>query len=93
MKPKVLFTTWLTNDLTMCHIHMIDGKLVVLVPKTWELHTILDPISGKKTPSPAGNNTVIGEDGITRPGTKEWKGYRILSWDTIDLIDYIKANQ
>lgn len=91
MKPKVLYTTWLTNDLTIAMLHMVDGKLMVLVPKTWELHTVT--IDGVKTPAPAGNSTVIDGDGNAHAGDKAWKGYRVLSWDTIDLVTYIKANQ
>lgn len=97
MQPKVLFTTWITNDLTQCQIHNIDGKLVVLVPKRWEEHML--PISyddpSKRAVMQAGNGTMVNEAGDLTVRLKDdgkpvtFRGFRVLEWETVDLKDYL----
>lgn len=91
MKPRFLFTTWTVNDLTEVKLCYIEGRLVALVPKRWEPHMVDqrqqstgaiegfdevgDPLMGKK------------EDGSPR----NFKVYRVLEWQQIDLADYVKG--
>lgn len=94
MQPRYLFTTWTTNDLTDAKLCIVDGRLVVLVPKKWEEHLISGP-DGKGAQQ---STIAVNFEGVDiKEGKKpdgslrEFKVYRITEWETIDLAEYMKG--
>lgn len=79
MKPRYLFMVNITNDLTELKLHMVDGRLVVLKPKTYA------PWIGGDGKPMTTTSEVPHADGKPR----EFKIYRVTEYEVIDLKDFL----